>query len=507
MGDSMSLSCELKLNRHRKKRVAISTMAAAIVVIVIIVIAGVAGYYLYSGMAPPQTTGVVPTTTSIIPTTTAAPVTVNIITFDQGLVWTDLWNATTNEPLAPLLEFERQYNININVEFDDEATVRQKVQADFASGAGRYDITLADTSNLLQVYGSSGQLYPLDQFYTQGSPNYTPSEFFNYTDFIPKALEACSYEGHLYALPYFTFASSFNYRADLFQKYKVQVPTTISEMMNVTLPALKAGMRADGTYGNVYPIALRGEPKETTALDVNAFIYGFGGTWFQGGYSTVAEVKAHHALPAFNSTAVVNAIKTYAMMGSEFSTPDTPSYDFSKEISLYQSGKAAILFPQSVNAFVAQKYGDPSITSKMAYAPTVVGPTGQAFDEIWSLAFGISKFTHNPTAAWLALTFLMSYPRQLYFAEGYFPNPSLLSVLLSPDLTKVWGKDTMQVMIDELARSNPHFIAYIPEANAINVKMGEVTSAVMAGQMTPQQAGQALQDYAYQLLLSDGYYS
>lgn len=62
-------------------------------------------------------------------------------------------------------------------------------------------------------------------------------------------------------------------------------------------------------------------------------------------------------------------------------------------------------------------------------------------------------------------------------------------------------------MIDELARSNPHFIAYIPEANAINVKMGEVTSAAMAGQMTPQQAAQALQDYAYQLLLSDGYYS
>jgi hypothetical protein len=64
----------------------------------------------------------------------------------------------------------------------------------------------------------------------------------------------------------------------------------------------------------------------------------------------------------------------------------------------------------------------------------------------------------------------------------------------------------MDLMIDMLAKSDPHFIAYIPEANAINVKMGEVTSAVMSGQITPKAAAQALQDYAYQLLVSDGYY-
>jgi ABC-type glycerol-3-phosphate transport system substrate-binding protein len=109
-------------------------------------------------------------------------------------------------------------------------------------------------------------------------------------------------------------------------------------------------------------------------------------------------------------------------------------------------------------------------------------------------------------AAFLVLSFLTSYQRQLNFASSFFPNPSLISVLHSPQLVQKWGAATMNLMIDMLAKSDPHFIAYIPEANSINVKMGEVTSAVMSGQMTPQAAAQALQDYAYQLLKSDGYY-
>lgn len=490
----------------RSQRRAVSRTLVAVAAIVILLVVGFAGYLAATNLGGTNrsSTSTSGTSTGI---TGVSGATVNLITFDQGLVFTDLWNSTTGKPLAPLLQFEKQYNITVNVEFDDEPTVRQKVQADFASGAGRYDLTLADTANLVQVYGSSGQLYPIEQFYTPSSQLYTPSPYFNYTDFIPKALLACSYGGHLYALPYFTFSSSFNYRMDLFKKYSVALPTTMDQMMNTTLPKLKAGMMADGTYGKVYPIAIRGEPKETTALDVNAFIHGFGGTWFKGGYWNVTDVKTHRALPAFNTTAVVNAIKTYALMGSAFSSPDTPTYDFSKEITLYQSGKAAILYPQSVNAFAAQAFApNATLAALMAYAPTVTGPTGKYFDEIWSLSFGISKFTHNPKAAFLALSFLTSYERQLNFATAFFPNPSLLSVLHSTQLTQKWGATTMNLMIEMLAQSDPHFIAYIPEANSINVKMGEVTSAVMSGQMTPQQAAQALQDYAYQLLKSDGYY-
>ena len=475
-------------------------MVATVGVIVLLVIVAVAGYFAF--YANPSPSGKTSTGISGV-----AGSTVTLITFDKGLVFTDLWNSTTGQPLAPLLAFEKQYNITVNVEFDDEATVRQKVQADFASGTGHYDLTLADTANLVQVYGSSGQLYPLEQFSTPSSANYIQSPYFNSTDFIPKALQACSYGGHLYALPYFTFSSSFNYRKDLFAKYNVAIPTTMAQLMNTTLPALKAAMTADNTYGTVYPIAIRGEPKETTALDVNAFIYGFGGTWFEGGYWNVTDVKAHHALPAFNSTVVVNAINTYALMGSQFSSPDTPTYDFSKEITLYQSGKAAILYPQSVNAFAAQAFSsNATLAAQMAYAPTVTGPTGNYFDEIWSLSFGISKYTHSPKAAFLVLSFLTSYQRQLNFASSFFPNPSLISVLHSPQLVQKWGAATMDLMIDMLAKSDPHFIAYIPEANAINVKMGEVTSAVMSGQLTPKAAAQALQDYAYQLLVSDGYY-
>jgi sorbitol/mannitol transport system substrate-binding protein len=489
------------MKRVRFYRKAISSTLAIGIIVILLVAVVAAAYILTSTSRMPVTL-----TSTGTSTTSSAPVTINVISFDQGLIWTDLWNATNGQPLAPLLEFEQKYNININVEFADEATVRQKVQTDINSGTGHYDITLADSSNLVDVYSNAGLLYPLNDFYTAGTSLYTPSPFFNYTDFLPQALKMLTLGKSLYALPYFTFASSFNYRADLFAKYNVQVPTTVNQLMTVTLPALKAGMQADGTYGKVYPIAVRGEPKETTALDVGAFIYGFGGCWFQGCYWNKTAIVQNHALPTFNSTAVVDAIQAYATLGKDYSTPDSPSYDFSKEISLYQAGKAAILFPQSVNAFVAQEGASPSIAAQMMYAPTVTGPTGLPLEEIWSLSFGISKLTHYPEQAWLALTFLSGYDRQLYFATHYFPNPSLLSVLHSQEVTKVWGASTMQVMIDGLNAADPHFIPNIPETNAINVEIGEVTSAVMAGSMTAQQAGQTLQNFANTLLYADNYY-
>jgi sorbitol/mannitol transport system substrate-binding protein len=497
---------------HERKlwRKALSTTLVAIVIVVILVAAVAVAYVALTGTKSTSSTtsqtSSLPTTTS---TTSAAPVTVNVISFDQGLVWTNLWNATSGAPLAPLKNFESKYNVIINVEFDDEATVREKVEADMAAGTGHYDITLADSDNLVDVYSNAGLLYPLNEFYTPGSPLYTPlpTSLFNESDFLPQAMSMLSLGGSVYALPYFTFASSFNYRSDLFQKYNIQVPTTAAQLMNTTLPALKAAMQKDGTYGTVYPVAVRGEPKETTALDVDSFIYGFGGCWFQGCLWNKSAIIAHDAQPTLNSTAVVQAINAYANMGKLYSTPDSPSYDFSKEISLYEAGKAAILYPQSVNAFVAQDGAASSIKSDMTYAPTVTGPTGLPLDELWSLSFGISKATKNPTAAWLALAFLTDYANQLYFATNVFPCPSLLSVLHDPAVTSVWGASTMQIMINALNDANPHFIPNIPETNAINVEIGEVTSAVMAGSMTAEQAGQTLQNYAATLLYADNYYS
>jgi len=77
---------------------------------------------------------------------------------------------------------------------------------------------------------------------------------------------------------------------------------------------------------------------------------------------------------------------------------------------------------------------------------------------------------------------------------------------MSSQVTQVWGADTMQIMINALNDANPHFIPNIPETNAINVEIGEVTSAVMAGSMTAQQAGQTLQNFATTLLYADNYY-
>lgn len=470
--------------------------------------------------APGTTVTVTTPTTTVTTITETAPTetetrpeerpTIRIISFNKGFMWTDLFDEN-DQPLPPLQKFMEEENINVVVEFADEATVRQKVQLDFTSRTGIYDITLADSFALVPTYGGTGFLEPLNEYIEK-----YPTKYLNVSDILPKALEGVTMEGKIYALPHFSFAATFNYRADLFERYGVKVPKTIDEFLDA-LEKLKKGLQADGLYGKIYPITMRGEPRETTALDVNAFTWGMGGCWFEklpdgSCPKDRSDIIKYGLKPTFNTT-FLTGFKLYTDILREYAPPETPTYDFSAQINTYAAGKAAILFPQSVNAFVALAFGaNETIRPHMKFAPTVEGREGRLIQQWWSMSFGINRDSKNKLAAWKVLTLLTGYQTQRHFALNVFPFPSLKSVLNDPEVREKWAKITgipniMDILIESLETAEPHYVPYIKETNIIEVKIGQEASAVIAGLKTAEEAAQDLQDFVTTLLTGAGYYS
>ena len=497
-----------------RKDLAISRAITAIIVVILVVAAGTGAYFVGQS-AGPQVTQTAPAQTIVqtqTVTETAAPPTtpvsterptIRIISFNEGFMWTDLFDTRENNfaPLPPLQEFMDRENINVEVEFADEAVVRQKLQLDFTAHTGQFDITLADSANLVPSYGGAGFLLPLDDFIRN-----QPTRYLDVDDIIPKTLEGLRIEGKLYALPHFSFAATLNYRSDLFEKYGVEVPTTVVELEEA-LAKLQAGIDADGLTGELFPITMRGEPRETTALDVNAFTYQTGGRWFEGGAATESAIRATQAKPTFNSPEFLEGFKRYTDFLIKYSTPDTPSYDFSSQINLYASGKAVILFPQSVNAFAAQAFfADEEIGKAMSYAPTVVGANGRPIQQIWNMAFGINSDSKNPEAAWKVLTLLTGASTQKFFSLNVFPFPSLESVYADQEVRTKWGGATLDLVKQALLDSDPDFIPHIRETNIINVAIGKEASAVIAGLKTAEEAVEDLQEFVNTVMFAAGYY-
>ena len=464
------------------------------------IIIGAAGYLAYlRGLLPTQQI------TTIKPT-------IRIISFNKGFMWTDLFDEK-DQPLEPLRKFSEKEGINVIVEFADEATVRQKVQLDFTSRTGIYDITLADSFALVPTYGGSGFLEPLDDYIKD-----YPTEYLDYNDILPKAIDGVTMEGKVYALPHFSFAATFNYRADLFEKYNAPVPKTIDEFLEA-LSILKQGFMKDGIYGRVYPITMRGEPRETTALDVMAFVWGMGGCWFEkmssGGGNlcpvSAADIINSRSKPVFDSSEFLEGFKMYTDILKNYATPETPSYDFSKQINDFGTGKAAILFPQSVNAFVAQAFvAPPEIRPHLKFAPTVSGRRGRLVQQWWSMSFGINRDSKNKVAAWKVLNLLTGKETQKFFSINVFPFPSLKSVIDDPEVKNKWVEATgipniMDILKQSLNTAEPHYVPYIRETNLIEVKIGQEASAVIAGQKTAEQAVKDLQSFVKTVIAGSGY--
>ncbi len=247
-----------------------------------------------------------------------------------ALAQTTITIATVNNPdmitmqkLTP--EFEKANpGIKVNWVILPENELRQKVTTDIATNAGSYDILTIGTYET-PMWGKNGWLVELTDL----------PESYDLNDVLKSVRDALSYQGKLFALPFYAESSIFYYRKDIFEQRRITVPNQPSWDQVLGWARTLHNPR-QGFYG----ICLRGLPGwgENMAF-IGTLVNTYGGRWFDENWR-----------PQLTSPEWKQAIQRYVELVTRYGPPGVTGNGFTENLTLMSEGKCAMWIDATVAA-------------------------------------------------------------------------------------------------------------------------------------------------------------
>lgn len=424
---------------------------------------------------------------------------IRVIAFAQGFAWPELFGATGTEKTELLRDFEAREGVQVEIEWGDEAAVRQKVLTDLLAGTARYDVVLLGSDGGVQTYGYGGFLEPLDEYLKD-------TTYFDPGDVYPQFLEANRVDGKLYGLPYYSFGPGVIYRKDLLDRYGVKPARTAEEFVE-GLRKVKAGLARDGIR-DVYALTMRGAPGEEPTLDLAGFVYAWAGypAWFEGGAVWPDEIRRTKARPIFTGD-FRPGFEAFVSWLKEFGPPGASTHTWVDMMNIYAQGRAAVLMPSAINGYAALGITeDPNVRSHTAFELVPRGPGNKPIMSFWTFSLGINRRSRNKEAAFKVLAFLTGKRAMQAFAERtQWPNVTMKSVMYSDPLVRRYGLREIQLNEQSILESDVHYFPYIPELTEFMDKIGTMASRAVAG-ASIQDVLNDLQTWALERMYRAGYY-
>jgi sorbitol/mannitol transport system substrate-binding protein len=279
--------------------------------------------------------------------------------------------------LTPEL-FTADTGINVNYTILEEQTLREIVTRDVGAGGQQFDVVMIGMFEAPQ-FGRNGWLVDLNQ-YAEGDEEY------QLDDLIPAVRDGLSYEGALYAAPFYAESSFVMYRQDLVDEAGLTMPEapTWDEIAE-----LAREIDSDEVAG----ICLRGKPgwgdlgaSFTTVLNT------FGATWWEAGEGdTIGEARID--TPEFRE-----ALQFYVDLVNEAGQDDAANSSFNECLNQYLEGNVAMWYDATVAASLLEADDSPvKGLNGYALAPTNVTDTS---GWLWAWALAIPENAPDKDTAW-----------------------------------------------------------------------------------------------------------
>ncbi|OZM70454.1 sugar ABC transporter substrate-binding protein [Amycolatopsis antarctica] len=407
---------------------------------------------------------------------------------EQTLVVAIVSNPQMNDAVDLSKDFEAA-NPGVNLKFVSlpENQARAKITASTATEGGEFDVVMISNYEAPQ-WAANGWLENL-QPYVEGTPGYDPD------DFIPSIRDSLSYEGNMYAVPFYGESSFLTYRKDLFEQAGLTMPP------NPTWEQI-AGFAAklDDKEGGVAGICLRGKPGWGESLaPFSTVVNTFGGRWFDQDWN------AQLTSPEFREAAnfYVDLLRQHGQVGAS-------SAGFSECGNRYGQGQAAMWYDATVMAGTNEDPESSTVVGKSGYTQAPVSKTeSSGWLYTWSLA--IPKVTENKQAAWNFMQWMTNkdYIKKVgsELSWNKVPPGCRLSTYEIPEYREA-AKAYAQPTLDAISKANQQqtmtepvpypgiqFVG-IPEFQDLGTRVSQQLSAAVAGQISVDEALEQAQEYA-----------
>lgn len=274
--------------------------------------------------------------------------------------------------------FTAETGITVNYTILEEQTLREIVTRDVGAGGEQFDVVMIGMFEAPQ-FGANGWLVNLTP-YAEADASY------DYADLIPAVRDGLSYDGGMYAAPFYAESSFVMYRQDLVDAAGLTMP---AEPTWDEIAEIAKALDSDETAG----ICLRGKPgwgdlgaSFTTVLNT------FGATWWlanEDGSIGAAQIDQ----PEFRE-----ALEFYVNLLNEAGQDDAANASFNECLTQYKEGKVAMWYDATVAAGLLEADDSP-VKGKngFALAPTKV-TEGSGW--LWAWALAIPQNAPDPDTAW-----------------------------------------------------------------------------------------------------------
>lgn len=279
--------------------------------------------------------------------------------------------------LTPEL-FTADTGINVNYVVLEEQTLREIVTRDVGAGGEQFDVVMIGMFEAPQ-FGRNGWLVDLNE-YAADDPDY------NVDDIFPTVRDGLSYEGGLYAAPFYAESSFVMYRKDVLEEAGVTMPEapTWDEVAEIART-----VNSDEMAG----ICLRGKPGwgDLGAI-FTTVINTFGATWWlEGEGDTIGAAQIDQ--PEFKE-----ALQFYVDLIADAGQDDAANSSYNECTNQMLDGKAAMWVDATVAASNLEADDSP-IKGKLGYALSPVKET-EASGWLWAWALAIPQNAPDKDAAW-----------------------------------------------------------------------------------------------------------
>ena len=356
----------------------------------------------------------------------------------------------------------------------EENVLRQRVTTDITTKGGSFDIMTIGMYET-PIWAKNSWLVPLNDL----------SAEYNADDILPAMKDGLSYEGTMYAAPFYGESSMVMYRTDLMEAAGMEMPK------DPTWTFIREAAAAMTDRDNeINGICLRGKAGwgEGGAV-ITAMSNSFGARWFDEEWNA-----------QFDTEAWANTLNFYKGMMDESGPVGYATNGFNENLSLFNQGKCGMWIDATVAAsFVTGK--DSTVADSVGFALAPDNGLGKRSNWLWAWALAIPAGTQKEAAAkefieWATGT---GYIELVAANEGWANVPPGARISLYENanykevpfaqmtLDSILSADPNNPTVDPVPYVGVQFAA-IPEFAGIATDVSQEFSAAYAGQQTVEEA-------------------
>jgi len=412
--------------------------------------------------------------------------------------------ATVNNPdMVVMQELSARFEaanpgIRLNWLVLDEGTLRSRVTTDAATGAASFDIVTIGAYDT-PLWGANGWLLSIADLAAQYP---AAAEGYDFDDLLPAIRDGLSYDGELFAVPFYGESSFTMYNKRILDAAGITMPDqpTWEQIAEI---ACAVHDPAAGITG----IALRGKPGwGDNMAPITTVINTFGGQWFD------AEGVPQIDTPEWNA-----AISFYADLVQRCGPAGVTGVSFPEALALMSQGRAAMWVDATVAAgFLANSPAGPDI----AHALAPVGPVAKGNQWLWSWNLAIPATSRVSEAAFRFLMWATSkdYIELVAAEKGWagVPPGTRISTYERPEylaaapfaemvLGAILAADPLDATANPQIAPGVQFVQ-IPEFQGIGTDVAQIVAEILAGNVDVATGLQRAQRLAAEAMQDAGYY-